>query len=111
MSEEKKVINQKQLETKFINDSELPTHFVNAINVRSGLEEFYFTLGAALPVDIKNIEDLEQVSVIDAQPFFRFAVTRTVMRQLIDLMETVYNQHIEQADALRQLQEQEGEGE
>lgn len=110
MSEEKKIVNQKQLETRFINNSELPTHFVNVINVRPGLEEFYFTLGTALPIDIKNIEDLEQINTVDAQPFFRFAVTRTVMKQLIDLMETVYNQHMEQTDALRQLQGQEGKG-
>jgi hypothetical protein len=45
MAEEKKLPEPKQLRTVFVGDSELPIHFVNAVNVRAGLEEFYFTLG------------------------------------------------------------------
>jgi hypothetical protein len=108
MPEEDKTVKQKRFETRFIDNAELPTHFVNTVNVRPGLEEFYFTLGTALPIEVKDIEDLEQINTIEARPFFQFVVTRDVMRQLISLMEKVYNQQTEQIEALRRLQEQGG---
>lgn len=99
MAEEKKSLEQKQLRTRFVNETELPINFINVVNVRAGLEEFYLTLGAVSPVEIKDIEELKRLDVIDAQPFFRCAVTRTVMKQMIDLMENVYNQQTQQIDA------------
>jgi hypothetical protein len=100
---EEKIVKQKRFETRYIENAELPTYFVNAVNVRPGLEEFYFTLGTALPMDV---EDLEQANTVEARPFFRFAITRDVMKQLICLMEKVYSQQTEQREALRRLQEQ-----
>ena len=109
MAEEKKTLEQKQFITKFVNDSGLQTIFVNAVNVRAGLEEFFLTLGTTVPLEIQDIEDLKQIDSIDAQPVFRCAVTRSVMRQMIDVMETVYNQQTLQIDASRQSQKQKGE--
>jgi hypothetical protein len=107
MAEEQKILGSKQLKARFVHESDIPTLFVNTINVRAGLEEFFLTLGTALPLEIKNDEELKLIDTVEAEPFFRCAVTRSVMRQMIDLMETVYNQQTQQIESLRQLQEQE----
>lgn len=109
MAEEKNKLEQKQVITKFVNDSGLQTVFVNAVNVRAGLEEFFLTFGTTVPLEISNIEELKQIDSIDARPVFRCAVTRSVMKQMIDVMEAIYNQQTLQIDALRQSQKQEGE--
>jgi hypothetical protein len=107
MSEEKE--KRKKVNLEFATDSELPMLFVNTVNVRPGLDEFYLTFGTAVPLEVKNAEELESIDTIEARPYFRCAVTRTVMRQFIELMESVYNQQSQQIDALNQSQEQEGE--
>jgi|SRR5450755_747798 hypothetical protein len=106
MAEERKVT--RRFKPVFVEESELPTHFVNVLNVRSGLEEFFLTIGTALPVEIEDIADLQNIDTIDARPVCRFAVTRTVMRQMIDLMESVYDQQTEQINLFHQSQDQEG---
>jgi hypothetical protein len=108
MAEEQKMLEAMQVKTRFVRESDIPTFFVNTMNVKAGLEEFYLTLGTALPLEITNDEELKQVETIDTEPLFRCAVTRSVMRQMIDLMETVYNQQTQQIEVLRRLQEQEG---
>ncbi len=109
MAEEKKLPEIKQLKTNFAEDIELPTHFINAVNVRAGLEEFYFTLGTATPVEISNIQELENLETINAHPVFRFAMTRTVMKQMIDVINSVYEVQTQQLNMMQGLQEQERE--
>ena len=106
--EEKEILRPKSLKTRFVGESELPPFFVNVANVRAGLEEFYLTLGIAMPVDVTAIEELSRIDVVDAKPFFRCVVTRNTMRQVIDLLESVYNQQTEQIEAFRQKNQQEG---
>jgi hypothetical protein len=105
MAEENKI--RKQIKIEFASDVELPVHFVNSVNVRFGAEEFYLTFGTAMPLEVKSVEDLEDIDAIEARPYFRCVVTRSVMRQAIDVMEAVYNQQSQQIDALHQSQEQE----
>ncbi len=100
MPEEKKTPKQVRLE--FTNNPELPTLYVNAVSVRVGVEEFFLTLGTAVPLEVKDIKDLENRDTIEAHPYFRCAVTRNVMRQIIDLMEIAYNQQSQQNNALQQ---------
>jgi hypothetical protein len=108
MTEEKKILGQKLLKTKFVGESELPPLFVNVANVRAGLEEFYLTFGATSPVEVADIDELNRIDSVDAKPFFRCVLTRSTMKQLIDLLESVYNQQTEQIESFRQLHEQEG---
>ena len=109
MAEENKLPEPKQLKTLFVGDAELPMHFVNAVNVRAGLEEFYFTLGTTTPLEVSDLKELEQVEAINAQALFRFVVTRTVMKQIIDLMQTVYEAQVQQMSTLQISQEKERE--
>jgi hypothetical protein len=108
MAEEKSMPVQKSLKTRFVGESELPPLFVNVANVRAGLEEFYLTFGAASLVDITDIEELNRIDSVDAKPFFRCVVTRSTMKQMIDLLVSVYNQQTEQIESFHQSQEQEG---
>ncbi|HEU5228184.1 MAG TPA: hypothetical protein VFU49_10275 [Ktedonobacteraceae bacterium] len=110
MTEEQRITKQKQFKVRLAQESDLPTLFVNAVNVQNGLEEFYLTFGTALPIEVRDIEELEQIDTIDARPVFRCVVTRDVMRQFIDLMENIYKQQTQQVDTLRRLQEQKEEG-
>lgn len=107
MEEEEKLPEPKQLKTIFVGDTELPVHFVNAVNVRAGLEEFYFTLGTTTPLEITDIKELEDIETIAAHATFRFVVTRSVMRQIIEVMKSVYDSQTQQLDALHAPQNKE----
>jgi hypothetical protein len=109
MTEENRVSVQKQLKARFVDESVLITHFVNTVNVRGGLEEFYVTLGTALPIEVAKPEDLENIDTVEAQPLFRCAITRQTMKQIIDLLQAVYDQNTKQLESLRssQIKEQE----
>jgi hypothetical protein len=96
MAEEQKKPETKQLKARFVQKADIPTIFVNTINVSAGSEEFYITLGTALPIEVTSAEELSKIDTIDATPVFRCAVTRPVMRQIIDLMEAVYDQQSQQ---------------
>ncbi|GAC1631622.1 MAG: hypothetical protein NVS4B11_32000 [Ktedonobacteraceae bacterium] len=109
MAEEKKISEPKQLRAAFVKDSELPIHFVNAVNIRAGLEEFYVTLGTIVPLEITDINELEGLQTINANSLFRFAMTRTVMKQVLDLMQSVYDQQTQQAEMLGATQKKERE--
>ena len=109
MVEEKKIPEPKQLRATFSEDSELPIYFVNAVNIRAGLEEFYFTLGTIAPLEVTDINELEGLQTINANSLFRFAVTRTVMKQVLDLMQSVYDQQTQQVEMLVAAQKKESE--
>ncbi|HZO74232.1 MAG TPA: hypothetical protein VFB60_18670 [Ktedonobacteraceae bacterium] len=108
MAEENHILGQKLVKPEFVNEAEVPTLFVNVLNVRAGSEEFYLTFGTALPIEVRHIEELEDVDTVKVQPLFRCAVTKSAMRQMIDLMENIYNQ--QQLGASGQSQENESEG-
>ncbi len=104
MSEERKLSGSKQIKTVFVGDENLPTHYVNSVNVRSGLEEFFLTFGTAVPLDITDIKDLEDIDSINAHPLFRCAISRSVMKQVIELMTTLYENQSRQIEQLQSSQ-------
>ena len=106
MAEERKLSHQKSFKTTFVGDSDLPVHHVNAVNVRAGLEEFFFTLGTVLPPEITDIKDLESIDSLNAHTLFRFAVPRNVMKQMLDVMQAVYDQQTRQVEMLHTDQEE-----
>jgi len=112
MAEERKLSDSKQIKTVFVGDESLPTHYVNSVNVRAGLEEFFLTFGTAVPFDISNIKDLEDIDSINAHALFRCAISRSVMKQVIDLMTNLYenqSKQIEQSQAYQERDEGHGD--
>ena|SRR5271157_2562276 len=103
MTEKNKI--PKHLKAVFVGDEELPVHFVNIANIRAGVEEFYFTLGTVLPLEITDIQELENVDNVKARALVRFVLTRNVMRQFIDTMQAVYDQQTRQIEAASNSQE------
>ncbi|SRR6266851_4091577 len=104
MADDRKLPDPKQIKTIFVGDENLPTHYVNIVNVRAGLEEFFMTLGTVVPLDITDSKDLEDIDSINAHPLFRCAVSRTVMKQLIDLMTALYENQSRQIEQLQASQ-------
>jgi hypothetical protein len=101
MTEEKKDAVSTQVKTAFVGDANLPTHYVNMADVRAGREEFYLTLGTAIPSEITNSQDLEGIDHIDGCPLFRCAVSRTAMKQIIDLATVLYENQTRQIEQLQ----------
>ncbi len=63
---------------KFTNEvNELPLPYVNALSVQSGIDDFFVTVGAVVPPEIKSEEDLKSISELVAKPLFRFALSRS----------------------------------
>lgn len=104
MTDESKLPAVRSVKPVFVGAENLPTHYVNVINVQSGSEEFFLTLGTAVPVDIINSSDLENIDSINAHPLFRCAISRPVMKQLIDLMTNLYENQTEQIEHSRASQ-------
>ena len=109
MSEEKKRTDPKQVKTVFVGEETLPTHYVNSVNIRSGLEEFFLTFGTALPLEVTDIRDLEDIDSIKAHALFRCAISRSMMKQLIDLMTNLYENQLGQIEQLQTSQRRDEE--
>ena len=104
MTEERKQSASKQVKTVFIGDENLPTHYVNTVNIRSGLEEFFLTFGTIVPIEITDIKDLEDIDSVNAHALFRCAIPRSVMKQVIDLMTTLYENQTKQIELMQASQ-------
>jgi hypothetical protein len=72
--------------------SHLSLLHVNALSVRSSSDEFFFTLGIALPPDRVEIDAMTENKQIVAQPVFRFAVSRDTMEKFLTLMADQFEQ-------------------
>lgn len=84
--------NIKNVKVVFPDVSQLPVLHVNAMNLRFSTDEFFFTIGTAVPPEFENIEDAKSLEQVPAQPLFRFAISRETMKQFIDLMIRQYNE-------------------
>lgn len=104
MTQEENQLTPKQVKTVFVGDEHLPTHYVNSVNIRAGLDEFFLTLGTVLPLDITNVNELEHIDSISAQALFRCAISRPVMKQVIDLMTALYENQTNQIELLQASQ-------
>lgn len=109
MTDESKLSTSRSVKPVFIGDENLPTHYVNVVNLRAGLDEFFLTLGTAVPLDITDSKDLENIDNINAHPLFRCAVSRSVMKQLIDLMTNLYENQSMQIERLQTSEREDGE--
>jgi hypothetical protein len=94
----------KQIKGVFVGGEQLPTHYVNMVNARAGLEEFFLTFGTVIPLDLAENQNLEDLDSLNAQPLFRCAMPRSVMKQIIDLMTTLYENQTKQIEQLRTSQ-------
>ncbi len=109
MADERKLLETKQVKTVFIGDESLPTHYVNIVNVRSTPEEFFLTLGTAVPLEITDIKQLEEIENVNAHPLFRCAMSRSTMKQVIELITTLYENQTKQIELLQASQRKEEE--
>src|SRR5947199_10844481 len=107
MAEEKKSRHQAHIKPTFAGDSQLPVHYINVASVQAGMEEFFVTLGTTMPPEINDIQDLEDLDNIKALPLFRFVVTRNTMKQILDVIQTVYDQQTRQIETLHTPDEKE----
>ncbi len=104
MTEERQPSQQKVVKAVFEGDSELPVPYVNIVSVRGGIEEFFITLGIAVPPEITDIKDLENIDTVKTRGLFRFAMSRQVMKDVIEVMQRMYDQQTNQIEMLRTLQ-------
>jgi hypothetical protein len=109
MPEEREAKGPRQVKTVFIGDENLPTHYVNSVNIRSGLEEFFLTFGTAIPQEVNDIKDLQDIDSINAHPLFRCAISRSMMKQLIELMTALYENQNSQIELLQTSQRKDEE--
>lgn len=104
MADERESFQPKQVKTVFVGDENLPTHYVNIVNARTTSEEFFLTLGTAVPLEITDSKQLDEIESINAHPLFRCAVPRSVMKQVIDLLTNLYENQTRQIELLQASQ-------
>ena len=103
MSDERKA-EPKQLKTNMLTNETLPTLYVNSVSIQAGLDDFFLTFGVAQPLEITTSTDLEKIESINAQALFRCAVSRSMMKQMVDLMTSVYENQTKQTELLQTFQ-------
>lgn len=84
--------------------SGLPLYHVNVMNLRAGIDEFYFTLGVISPPEQTEIAALTvngQIQAV-AQPIFRFAASRDTMEKFLTLMAGIFDQQTKIIEKLHQ---------
>jgi len=80
--------------------SSLPIHHVNTLALRTGIDEFFFTLGVVVPPDQEEAAAAVEVGHLEAQPIFRFAISRDTMEKFLAVMAGQYDQ---QTTLIKQL--------
>lgn len=55
------------------------------------------------------LKDLDNIDTIKAHTLFRFAMSRTTMKQVISLMQNIYDQQTKQIEMMHTLQEKDEE--
>lgn len=85
------------LNIKFADASNLPVSHVNAVSVHSGTDEFFFTVGVAVPPSPEELAVVAETGHLIAQPIYRFAMSRDTMEKILQLMA----EQFEQQTALR----------
>lgn len=81
--------------------SNLPINHVNALVIRSGVDEFFLTLGVVMPPDQTEVAAAAENGHLVAQPVFRFAISRDTMAKFLAVMAGQYD---EQTKLIRHLQ-------
>lgn len=84
----------------FADASNLPIHHVNALVVRTGSDEFFLTLGVVVPPDQSEMIGIVEAGHLEAQPVFRFALSRDTMEKFLAVMAGQYD---EQSSSIRRL--------
>src|SRR5260370_15497877 len=93
-------------EVKLGDASNLSMHYVNALDVRAGADEFFFTLGTVTPPDQAGMEAAVEAGHLVAEPVFRFAVSRETMAKFLVLMVGQYDHQTASTNKLQRLSEQ-----
>lgn len=83
--------------------SNLPIQHVNALVLRAGIDEFFFTLGVVMPPDQTEVLTATETGHLVAQPVFRFAISRDTMAKFLAVMAGQYDQQTALLDQLSHL--------
>lgn len=94
-----------QINVTIADASNLPIHHVNAMSLRVGSDEFFFTLGVVPPPDQVEMAAVTEAGQIVAQPVFRFAISRDTMEKFLTLMANQYDQQTTLIKRLRHVSE------
>lgn len=86
--------------------SNLPIYHVNVMDLRSGLDEFFFTLGVVEPPEQAEVEVAVETGEVVAQPVFRFAISRDTMEQFLALMVGQFDQQTTLRHRLNQVDDE-----
>jgi hypothetical protein len=113
----RKSVNQPELEptpvtldVRFADASNLPLQHVNAVSIRFAKDEFFIALGVVIPPDPPEIAAAQQVGYLEAQPVFRFAMSRDTMEKFLALAAGQYDQQSRLADQLNGPDDEKREG-
>ncbi len=88
------------LDVRFADASNLPLQHVNVVSIRFAKDEFFITLGVVIPPDPPEIAAAQQAGYLEAQPVFRFAMSRDTMEKFLAIAAGQYDQQTKLTDQL-----------
>jgi len=102
-----KSVNQPELEptpvtldVRMTDASSLPLQHVNVVSIRFATDEFFITLGVVMPPDPPEIAAAQKAGYLEAQPVFRFAMSRDTMEKFLSAAAGQYDQQTRLIDRL-----------
>lgn len=106
MSDEN-LVKSKTVKVAMHADDTLPTPYVNAIHAQVGPDDCFLTFGIAQPLNIQVDTDLSMIDSIEARALFRCVISRSTMKQMIDLLTAQYDMQTQQSETFQALQRKE----
>ncbi len=88
------------LDVRMTDASSLPLQHVNVVSIRIATDEFFITLGVVMPPDPPEIAAAQQAGYLEAQPVFRFAMSRDTMEKFLSAAAGQYDQQTRLIDQL-----------
>ena len=89
------------LDVRITDASNLPLQHVNVANIRFAKDEFFVTLGVVTPPGPPELAAAQQVGYLEAQPVFRFAMSRDTMEKFLALAASQYDEQTRLTDQLK----------
>ncbi len=88
------------LDVRIADVSSLPLQHVNVVSIRFAKDEFFITLGLVMPPDPPEVAAAQQAGYFEAQPVFRFALSRDTMEKFLAIAAGQYDQQTKLIDRL-----------
>lgn len=76
--------------------------YINVFSIIKGTDDYFVKLGSVAPPSLST-EELERIDKIDVKPLFMFAMTKSSVKQFIELLQEEYENEQKESKATEKV--------